>query len=819
MSRPDLLTPHSGLDAENIRRRVAEVLAEPLYWFPVRHHSPTVARQLLATLEARRPGWIFLEAPSEAADLLRHVVDRRTKPPVAIYSSFRDDHELLAQVGLPRIDSQVPIRLSSFYPLLEYSPEYVALRWAHDNKAQVVCIDLPHFAGIGLGVRPPGTPAAGDPAPTPVRPRQTHRADDELVAMSGFYQALAHAAGYRDWNEAWDTLFETAGASLSPDDFRSELATFCCAVRATVPPEILAADDTLPRERMMWQTISRTLSGNSVDPRSAIVVCGGFHLFLDRNDPTPPPEIPRGTVYTSVVPYSFFRVSELAGYAAGNRAPQYYQLQWDLAAAGRQDDLLAEHVVAVLKRARREGEPASSADAISVSQHARMLASLRGRPAPVLDDIHDAIMTCCCKGDPAQVGHYLRKAIDAVDIGTKVGKVTPDLGRLPIVDDFHRVCIGAGLEEMLANERRTQLTLDKRNADAAKQSVLFHRLAYLQIPFAVLVEAPQNEFASGTLFRERWQVQWSPKVEPALVDQSLYGDTIDAAVVARFREEFAGDDLHAGRTCQRLVQTLELDLPELVSNVEQACHRAIDNDPRFTSLAQALHWLRLLHQRAGLRGLDRQLLGEMLARCYDRACFAIPEVASVPEDQESEVLSGLLTVADCVLRDSTGTYDRELFALHVKSAAAVSPVPFLRGAFLGLLTELRVLEPEELAHEVAAFASAAPDVMAHAGDFVDGALAVSRTSLLVGADTLVRALDPVLRSAPWETFLLMLPRLRAAFERLHGAQVQSVAGQVAEFYGLKEAESLTDLRTSTGAAAWLARLDREVAEILEAWGV
>ncbi|RPI80529.1 MAG: hypothetical protein EHM42_11980 [Planctomycetaceae bacterium] len=570
---------------------------------------------------------------------------------------------------------------------------------------------------------------------------------------------------------------------------------------------------------MMWQTICQTLKDGQIDPRNAMVVCGGFHLFLDRDDPVPPPEIPQGTVYTSVVPYSFFRVSELAGYAAGNRAPQYYQLQWDLAAEGRADDLLAEHVVAVVKRARREGEAASSADAISVSQHARMLASLRGRSSPVLDDIHDAIMTCCCKGDPAQVGQYLRKAIDAVDIGTKVGKVTPELGRLPIVDDFHRVCAAAGLDELLTTERRTQLTLDKRNADAAKQSVLFHRLAYLQVPFAVLLESPQSEFASGTLFRERWQVQWSPKVEPALVEQNLYGDTIDTAVVARFREEFAADELHAGRTCHRLVQTLDLDLPELVANVEQACCRAIDHDPRFTSLAEALHWLRVLDQRAGLRGLDRQLLGDMLVRCYDRACFAIPEVASVPDDQQPEVLSGLLTVADCVLRDSSGTYDRDLFAVHVKSAAAASPVPFLRGAFLGLLTELRVLEPEELAREIAAFASASSDVMARAGDFVDGALAVSRTSRLVGADTLVRALDPVLRSAPWETFLLMLPRLRAAFERLHGAQVESIAGQVAEFYGLKEAESFTELRTSAGAAAWLARLDLKVAEILKAWEV
>ena len=66
-----------------------------------------------------------------------------------------------------------------------------------------------------------------------------------------------------------------------------------------------------------------------------------------------------GTVYTTVVPYSFFRVSQLAGYAAGNRAPQFYQTAWELARAGRTNDLLIEHVVAVLKQGRKSGEPLS----------------------------------------------------------------------------------------------------------------------------------------------------------------------------------------------------------------------------------------------------------------------------------------------------------------------------------------------------------------------------------------------------------------------------------------------------------------------------
>ena len=40
----DLLDAATGLDADAVEQRARQVLAEPLYWFPVRHHSPTAAR-------------------------------------------------------------------------------------------------------------------------------------------------------------------------------------------------------------------------------------------------------------------------------------------------------------------------------------------------------------------------------------------------------------------------------------------------------------------------------------------------------------------------------------------------------------------------------------------------------------------------------------------------------------------------------------------------------------------------------------------------------------------------------------------------------
>src|SRR5262249_40320960 len=86
--------------AKEVRDRVDAVLADPLYWFPVRPHSPAVARHVEAAILKRRPRLIFIEAPSEANDLVSAITDPKSRPPIAIYSSYRDDDNVLALAGI-----------------------------------------------------------------------------------------------------------------------------------------------------------------------------------------------------------------------------------------------------------------------------------------------------------------------------------------------------------------------------------------------------------------------------------------------------------------------------------------------------------------------------------------------------------------------------------------------------------------------------------------------------------------------------------------------------------------------------------------------
>src|SRR5690606_20388469 len=113
-------------------------------------------------------------------------------------------------------------------------------------------------------------PAEGLAAGSEVEPDE--RGSERLIEASEFYQRLADAAGFRTFDEAWDSLFEVGGQQRPLEAFRRDLASFCAAARATTDPSRIASDDTLPRERFMIREIRRQLAERGLDPAQALVV-------------------------------------------------------------------------------------------------------------------------------------------------------------------------------------------------------------------------------------------------------------------------------------------------------------------------------------------------------------------------------------------------------------------------------------------------------------------------------------------------------------------------------------------------------------------
>ena len=807
----------------DVETAVQAVLDEPWYWFPVRHHSASVARQLQNAIRKRRPKLILIEGPTESNHLIPFLIDKKTRPPVAIYSCYEDEDNELGLAGIASPDVNIPPRWACWFPFVEYSPELVAIREAARIDAVTKFMDLPHYARLA----DEANALKEKPKTSSVQPSD-HLTDDDaadiesdrnsqterLIAESDFYQALAEAGGYKSWDEGWDALFEFREFN-DVEDFRREMLTFCCAARSSCRAERIEADGTLQRERFMMQTIREEVAAAGVKDDEVMIVCGGFHAFLDRDDPEPPPDVPSGSVYTTLVPYTWFRISDLSGYGAGNRAPQFYQRHWN-ALAGKIENPDADYVVSVLQKGRKLGERLSSADAISVSQHARMLAALRGRHRPLLDDLRDAIITCCCKGDPNDQGLRLQRAIDEVNIGNKVGRVADGSPRLPIVDDFYQQIERLELEELIQKEQSRKVELDKRQLPHFERSAFFHRIGFIQIPFCKTDGRPDTEFESGLIFRETWQTKWSPDVEAKLIEKNLLGDSIEMAAIHQLRKIIAENEGHAGTICRTLVSAVQMDLPNLIDQIFDVAVAAIDEDPRFVSLCEAVAQLSVLDRYALHHEMKRDQIAAMLQRSFTRACFSMIDIANAPDDQHSEIVDGLTTLADIVLKgDNEG--QSELFAQYVETTLDECSVAFLKGALLGLTVEIRLRPHQAVTDEILAFAASPQEQMVSAGDFIHGVVAVSRASIMAGASELVDAIDELLKAAEWEVFITMLPRLRAGMELLHARHRDSIASRVAERYGLEESTTLQQLEVSVDQAAEIVQVDRRVAEIMSRW--
>ncbi|MDI2126788.1 DUF5682 family protein [Yinghuangia seranimata] len=148
----------------------------------VRHHGPGSARAVAAALTALAPDIVLIEGPPEADLLLSYAADPGMRPPVALLAHAADDP---AQAG--------------FWPYAEFSPEWVAIRYALDKGVPVRFIDLP--AGCTFALDRARADAAdedepdADPASAPAP-----RADP--------IAALAHVAGHDDPERWWEDAVE-----------------------------------------------------------------------------------------------------------------------------------------------------------------------------------------------------------------------------------------------------------------------------------------------------------------------------------------------------------------------------------------------------------------------------------------------------------------------------------------------------------------------------------------------------------------------------------------------------------------------------------
>ncbi|MFF4981521.1 DUF5682 family protein [Streptomyces sp. NPDC001046] len=705
----------------------------------VRHHGPGSARAVRAALDETRPGVVLVEGPPEADVLIPLAADGEMRPPVALLAHAVDE----------------PGR-SAFWPLAEFSPEWVALRWALEHGVPARFIDLPAAHTLAWdrqedagGERPPhaGPTAGGDgdrPAPDPAEVRI-----DPLGV-------LAETAGYDDPERWWEDVVEHRGAgkgdALAPF---TALEEAMAALRETYGSG--GHDRDLVREAYMRLQV-RAAQKEFED--GVAVVCGAWHVPALRQRTTVTADrallkgLPKVKTDMTWVPWTHRRLSRFSGYGAGIDSPGWYGHLF--AAPDRPVERWMTKVAGLL---REEDRMVSSAHVIEAVRLAETLAAMRGRPLPGLSETTDAVRAVMCEGSDVP----LALVRDRLVVGDVLGEVPATAPAVPLQRDLDRLQRRLRLKPE-ALERELELDL-RKDTDAAR-SRLLHRLRLLGIAWG---EPAASRSSTGT-FRETWRLRWEPELSVRIAEAGVWGTTVLSAATAKAEADAVAAPGLADVTALA-ERCLLAELPDALPTVMRilADRAALDAD--VGHLAQALPALVRSLRYGDVRGTDTGALGEVAAGLAERVFVGLPPAcAALDADAAEEMRSHVDAVHSAVglLGDAPAAghgrlRDRWRSVLRVLSVRDTVP-GVIRGRAVRLLLDDGELEQGEAARLMGLVLSPGTppaDAAAWIEGFVGGGSGGGM--LLVHDERLLGLVDAWLTGVPAEAFTDVLPLLRRTF--------------------------------------------------------
>lgn len=756
-----------------------------MVYFPVRHHSPACSRHLARLIASWRPEAVLVEGPRDATGLVDMLLDPQLVAPVALYTTYVQGPEQ---------------RHSAYYPLCDYSPELVALREGRKVGARLRFIDLTF----------PEMVVAEGAAPQELR----SLLDERYLQHSRVLRLACERAGARDPDDLWDRLYETRAETADTVRFMEDVLAYCALAREDLTPELLEADGTLVRERAMAHEIA-------AEKGRVLVVTGGFHsLALPELAGRRPPAVKVAPEHALVVlmRYGFEQLDRLNGYASGLPSPEFYQTLWE--------GLDPAHLLVRLGRELREdrrGAAISTADCQAALLQARNLASFRGHAAMAREDLLDGVRSCFIKGADDVEGAAVLAQTYRLLAGQRLGAVPPGAGQPPLWRDFRETARKLRVEADSLTPQEVALDLYRKGLDR-ERSRFFHRLRFLEVPFASWVAGP--DFVKGTtleLLRERWKHVWSPDCDSRLIVLSVQGSTLAEAAASVLESRFAeaerdGQGRSAALAASLLLEACRMGLHDHTARLAARLGRLLGVDRGFVSLVRTLELLIVLQSaREPLEAHHLEEVPQLAEQAYVRACYELSELAQLPEDDCEPALDALNTLVQSAgwLPDDWARLREAPLELLAQAPGAA---PALRGGAAALLCGDGVWSSAQLVTALAGqLHSGSP---ARAASFLRGLLRCGR-SLLWQVDELIGLLHEALRDWREDEFMAALPSLRLGLSDLTPRECHRLAERVAARAGvplqLSAVSGLTETDLLQGVALNAKLQERLRADGLEDW--
>ncbi|QIK11305.1 hypothetical protein G7Z12_14210 [Streptomyces sp. ID38640] len=558
----------------------------------VRHHGPGSARAVRAALEQCTPAAVLIEGPPEADALVPLAAHEEMRPPVALLAHAQDD----------------PGR-AAFWPLAEFSPEWVAMRWALEHGVPVRFIDLP--AAHSLAGGDDGETADEETGEQETGEQETGEQGAAAEVRIDPIGVLAETAGYDDPERWWEDVVEHRGGGGAGADALAPfagLAEAMAALRETYGDGGHDRDPVREAHMRLRLRAARREFGDDL-----AVVCGAWHVpaLAQRTTMTADRQLlkglPKVKAAVTWVPWTHRRLSRRSGYGAGIASPGWYGHLFS--APDRPVERWLTKVAGLL---REEDYAVSSAHVIEAVRLAEGLATVRGRPLAGLTELDDAVRAVMGDGTdaPSSLIH------DRLVVGEVLGEVPEDAPAVPLQRDIARSQRTLRLKpEVLERE----LELDLRKETDAGRSRLLHRLRLLGIPWG---EPTRSRGSTGT-FRETWRLRWEPELSVRVAEAGIWGTTVLSAATAKAASEAAGAAGLAEVTALA-ERCLLAELPDALPVVMQALSDRAALDADVGHLAQALPALVRSVRYGDVRGTDAVALREVATGLAERVFVGLP---------------------------------------------------------------------------------------------------------------------------------------------------------------------------------------------------
>lgn len=723
-----------------------------LHVFGIRHHGPGCARSLVAALDELQPDVLVVEGPADAQEAITLAGHEQMRPPVAmlIYPDATPEQAV-------------------YYPLMEYSPEWQAFRWAARQGIPVRLMDLPMQHRLSLDMQaattektPPIEPVIGpveqDESLSPPTSQQDQPWRTDPIAL------LAEAAGFRDhelwWEEQVERRADAAGLFEAILEAMRTVREEC--------PEVRPAD--LLREAWMRRTI-REVTKEGHD--RIAVICGAWHSpVLDepavhgkrdglrsKDDGALLKGLPKLKTTATWIPWTSSRLTYRSGYGAGVTSPGWYAHVW-----ASPQSAPVRWVATAARLLREKDLDASSASVIEAVRLADALAAIRELRSPGLAELNEAILTVLCHGQTAP----LRLIREHLEIGHDLGEVPDDAPAVPLALDLAR------LQKSLRLKPTTEIKVhdfDLRNATDLARSQLLHRLLLLDIPWG----QNQHSGMSTSTFHDVWQLQWQPEFAVRIIEANVWGNTVAAAASARvvYRAEHSPN---LREICDALNECILAGLPEAVGQVLMHVQARAALATDVGMLMEALPSLARVARYGDVRGTESHHILPIIVGLFERIVVGLSAACSSLDDEAAEGMlkhiGEVQQALDLLQREDLKTQWQE----RLRKLAESNLNGLIRGWSTRLLLEQGQLASGEL-DRLTRVALSPTEQTTTAAAWISGFLRGSGLVLLQ-QDAFWSVFDRWLAELTPDAFTELLPLLRRAFADFSPAERREMGRRV-----------------------------------------